>query len=265
MNNVLLNKKVFIFDMDGTLYLGNNVFPFAVDFIKRLRKNGKRVIFYTNNASKHKSEYLKKLTRMGFEASIDEIYSSADATLKFLLEYRKGKSVYVLGTQSLAEYLSQNGICVKNENADIMLASFDTTLTYEKLTVACDLVRYGAEFLSTHPDMNCPTETGYIPDCGAICAAITAATGVKPVFFGKPYSYSATLIREICGCEFEEMCVFGDRLYTDVALGKQNGMTATLVLSGEATLDDAEKLPEYERPDFVYPSLKEVDKDMFEF
>ncbi len=264
MNEILKNKKVYVFDMDGTLYLGNIVFPYAPVFLKKLRAAGKRVIFYTNNASKHKSEYLEKLNRMGFEASMEEIYSSADATIKFLKNNRAGKSVYVLGTPSLCEYLTSSGIEVKQEGADIMLASFDTTLTYEKLTVACDLVRYGAEFLSTHPDNNCPTETGYIPDCGAICAMITACTGKTPIYFGKPYSYSAELIREICGCDYEDICVFGDRLYTDIALGKGNGMAATLVLSGEATLDDAERLPEHLKPDFIYPSLKEVDADMFE-
>ncbi len=264
MNDILKNKKLFVFDMDGTVYLGAERFDFAVDFIKKLRANGKKVLFFTNNASKNLDEYMLKLQKMGFEPSRGELMSSADSTISFLKRNRADKSVFVLGTPALKEYFIQNGIStVSDTTADILVSSFDTTLTYENLTIACDIVRHGGEFFSTHPDYNCPTETGFIPDSGAICAAITASTGRLPRYFGKPYSETAELILERTGFEKNDVCVFGDRLYTDIALGKKSGMTSVLVLTGEATVEDVDNANESDRPDFVYESLLQVSHDIF--
>ncbi len=265
MNKTLKNKKLYVFDMDGTLYLGSICFDFAVDFIKKLRKSGKKVLFFTNNASKNLNDYMSKLEKMGFEPKSDELLSSADSTIFYLKKHRANKKVYVLGTQALKEHFMHNGFTLCNDaSADILVSSFDTELTFEKLTIACDVLRNGGEFFSTHPDFNCPTETGFIPDSGAICAAITAATGKTPIFFGKPYKETAELITEYTGIDKEDICVFGDRLYTDIALGKKNGFTSVLVLTGEATLDDVDNTDSADRPDFVYRSLLEVNKDIFE-
>ncbi len=264
MNEILKNKKLFVFDMDGTVYLGSKCFDFAVDFIKKLRKNGKKVLFFTNNASKNLSDYMQKLEKMGFEPSREELLSSADSTISFLKANRPNKKVFVLGTEALKNYFTEKGIeLCADAGADILVASFDTSLTYANLTVACDTVRNGGEFFSTHPDFNCPTETGFIPDSGAICAAITASTGKSPIYFGKPYKETADLILSHSGIDREDICVFGDRLYTDIALGKRNGITSVLVLTGEATLDDVEKADPSDRPDFIYQSLLEVSNDMF--
>ena len=171
--------------------------------------------------------------------------SSADVCTEFLNKYRKDKTVYLLGTPALEEHFISHKIpLVTDKQPDITVVSFDTTLTYEKLKNACTYIRNGAEFLSTHPDFNCPVKDGYIPDSGAICAAVTASTGVSPRYFGKPYPETADMICEITGVERNDMCIFGDRLYTDIALGKANGITATLVLTGEATLEDVENAPE---------------------
>ncbi len=257
--DILREKKLYIFDMDGTIYLGNRVFDFAVNFIKKLRENGKRVLFFTNNASKSPSIYYERLERMGFEVRDGEVLTSGDVTIKFLKSHRAGKPVYLVGTPALEKQFDEAGI-VRSENADIVITSFDTTLTYEKLNIACRLVRNGAEYLSTHPDFNCPTEDGFIPDSGAISAFVTASTGVEPVYFGKPYPATVEMIEEFTGMKREDMVVFGDRLYTDIALGKKNGMTAVLVYTGETTKEDIAAADEKDRPDFIFDSLADVSK-----
>ncbi len=251
--------------MDGTIYLGGRVFPFAVDFIRRLRLSGKRVLFFTNNASHSGDFYLEKLTKLGFSPDPSEIMSSADVTIAFLKLHRPGMPIYLMGTPELASMFERAGITLlpdDTEKCDIVVTSFDTTLTYAKLDAACRLIRGGAEFLCTHPDFNCPTETGFIPDSGAIAAAVTASTGVLPRYFGKPYADTVSMICEVTGCAREDMCIFGDRLYTDIALGRKHGVTATLVLSGETTKAQHDAADDADQADFVYPSLAEVACDM---
>lgn len=263
---VLQEKELFIFDMDGTIYLGAQVFPFAIRFIKNLRAHGKRVLFFTNNASHDPRFYMEKLTRLGFEPTREEIMTSGDVTIEFLRRHRAGKSVYLVGTPELERSFREAGIPLltgHEEQADIVITSFDTTLTYEKLDNACRLVRGGAEYLSTHPDFNCPTETGFIPDSGAIAAFVTASTGKKPTYFGKPYRETVDMICEATEVIRDRMCIFGDRLYTDIALGRRHGVTAVLVLSGETTAADAEAAEPADRPDLTFPSLDEVDREMF--
>ncbi len=270
MNAEILNsKKLFIFDMDGTIYLGGIPFEFAIKFIKNLRANGKRVLFFTNNASHTSPFYLKKLTRLGYEPTEDEIMTSGDVTFEFLKRYRSGKSVYMVATDELIEEYKAKGINVLNgvvedpREADIVITGFDTSLTYEKLNIACRLIRGGAEYLSTHPDFNCPTEDGFIPDSGAIAALVTASTGKTPTYFGKPYKETIEMIGEYTGCSNDEMCIFGDRLYTDIALGKNFGVTSVLVLSGETQQADVDAALEKDKPDLTFPSLAEVDQAMF--
>jgi len=264
--SILENKKLYIFDMDGTIYLGNQVFPYAIRFIKNLRKAGKRVLFFTNNASHSPAFYLEKLTRLGFEPTPEEIMTSGDVTIEFLLRHRPGKTVYLVGTEDLIGTFRAKEIPLltgDEDRADIVITSFDTTLTYKKLDDACRLIRGGAEYLSTHPDFNCPTETGFIPDSGAIAAFVTASTGKTPTYFGKPYPETVEMICEATGCTKEEMCIFWDRLYTDIAIGRRHGVTAVLVLSGETKIEDVEAAEPADRPDFMFGSLDDVDKEMF--
>ena len=262
LSRVLSSKDLFVFDMDGTVYLGGRVFPFAVSLINKLRASGKKVLFFTNNASHNPDFYVKKLTKMGFDPRPGELLTAGDVTVSFLLSHRAGKKVYLVGTPELEEQFREAGI-VLSESADIVVTSFDTTLTYEKLRIACDLIRGGAEYLSTHPDFNCPVEGGFIPDSGAIAALVTASTGVCPTYFGKPYASAAKMMSEMTAVPFEKMCVFGDRLYTDIAIGKNSGVTATLVLTGETTLSDVERAEEKARPDFIVDSLADVEEALF--
>lgn len=268
---LLRSKSLFIFDMDGTIYLGGNPFSFAVDFIKKLRANGKRVLFFTNNASHSPEFYIDKLTRLGFEPTASEILSSGNVTAAFLTRKRPGKTVYLLGTPELWEQFKAAGVdlmCGRDgqpdgRRADIVVTSFDTTLTYKKLTIACDFIRYGAEYLCTHPDFNCPTEDGFIPDSGAIAACVTASTNVAPVYFGKPYAETVEMIEEITGEARANMCIFGDRLYTDIATGKKHGILSVLVLTGETKAADVDAADETVRPDILLPSLAQADRLMF--
>lgn len=262
----LNDKKLYIFDMDGTIYLGGNPFDFAIRFIKNLRAAGKKVLFFTNNASHTTPFYLGKLSRLGFEPREEEIMTSGDVTLEFLKRFRAGKSVYLVATDELVQEYREKRICLVEgsaEKADIVITGFDTSLTYQKLDDACRLIRGGAEYLSTHPDMNCPTETGFIPDSGAIAALVTASTGKTPTYFGKPYRETIEMIGEATGFANDEMCIFGDRLYTDIALGKKFGVTSVLVLSGETQPGDVDAAEEADKPDYVFDSLADVDALMF--
>ena len=264
----LLNEKdLFIFDMDGTIYLGKEPFDFAIKFIKNLRDNGKHVLFFTNNASHTTDFYQKKLDNMGFEPKDGEILTSGDVTYEFLMRFRKGESVYMVATDELVEEYKRKGINVITDSsashADIVITSFDTSLTYEKLNTACRLIRNGAEYISTHPDFNCPTENGFIPDSGAIAALVTASTGVLPTYFGKPYKETIEMISEYTGYTTDKMCIFGDRLYTDIALGKNFGVTSCLVLSGETKQSDVDQAEDKDKPDLVFDSLLYVDKLLF--
>ena len=262
----LKNIKLFVLDMDGTIYLGDKILPGAIEFVKTARESGRKVAFFTNNASHTTEFYVQKLTKLGFSPTPDEIMTSGDVTIEFLKRHRAGKSVYLVGTPELVENFRENGIPMLEGNedkADIVVTSFDTTLTYEKMDNACRLVRNGAEYLSTHPDFNCPTETGFIPDSGAIAAFVTASTGKTPTYFGKPYRETVEMISEATGVSVDKMCIFGDRLYTDIALGKKHGVTAVLVYSGETTPEDVEAATVAEKPDYAFPSLDEVDQVMF--
>lgn len=259
-------KKLYIFDMDGTIYLGYNVFEFAIRFINDLRAAGKKVLFFTNNASHTVPFYIEKLTKLGFSPSREEIMTSGDVTKVFLHRHRNGKSVYLVGTDELVADFKNDGINIidgDSEKADIVITSFDTSMTYKKMDNACRLIRNGAEYLSTHPDFNCPTETGFIPDSGAIAAFVTASTGKTPTYFGKPYVETLDMIREATGIDKQDMCLFGDRLYTDIALGAKNGVMSVLVLTGETTADDVDRADPKERPTYVFDSLDDVDKLMF--
>ena len=265
-NNILKEKKLYIFDMDGTIYLGGRVFDFAIKFINNLRSHGKKVLFFTNNASHTTEFYMSKLTRLGFSPASDEIMTSGDVTAEFLLRHRGGKSVYLVGTDELVEDYKSRGINILSgdeKSADIVITSFDTSLTYKKLDDACRFVRNGSEYLSTHPDFNCPTENGFIPDSGAIAAFVTASTGKVPTYFGKPYKETLEMISEATGFAKEEMCIFGDRLYTDIALGKKHGVTSVLVYTGETQPADVDAASDAEKPDFVFPSLAEADEAIF--
>ena len=253
-NGDIKNIRLFVLDMDGTIYLGDKILPGAMEFVKTARDMGKKVVFFTNNASKNPLNYVDKLNKMGFDAVREDVVTAGDVTIEYLKRHRNGESVYLVGTPALEESFKQAGIELST-NADIVVSSFDTTLTYEKLVIACDLIRNGADFYCTHPDYNCPTETGFIPDSGAIAALITASTGILPKYFGKPHKETADMISELFGIPFHETAIVGDRLYTDIALGRNNGLMSILVLSGETKMEDVN---EDNAPDVIFDGIGEI-------
>ena len=255
---ILKKKKLFVLDMDGTFYLGDRLIEGSLGFLERLKEKGVEFLFFTNNSSKNSSFYKKKLAGMGCFVDEAEIVTSGDVTIKYLNENYPGKGVYLMGTELLEESFRTRGIRLTEEKPDIVVLGFDTTLTYEKITKACTFIRNGAMFLATHLDYNCPTEDGFIPDCGAMCAMVEASTGVKPKFLGKPFRETVDMIKLITGMKGEELAFVGDRLYTDIATGVKNGITGILVLTGETKLPDVEKSEI--KPDYIFESLAALGK-----
>lgn len=248
--------QLFVLDMDGTFYMGDYIIEGALDFIRTCREKGKKFLFFTNNSSQSPENYIKKLDRMGCKIDRDQIMTSGDVAIRFLNREYPGASVFLMGTPPLEENMRASGIRLTDGKADIVVAAFDKTLTYEKLERGCTLIREGAVFLATHPDINCPTDTGFIPDCGAICAAMTLSTGVKPRYLGKPYKETAQMIFDKTKVPTERTGFVGDRLYTDVATGVNHGGKGLLVLSGETRMEDvaASEI----KPDAIFESLGEI-------
>ena len=233
--------KCFLLDMDGTFYLGDKLIEGSLDFLDALKRTGRTARFLTNNSSKSASVYAKKLEKMGVEERYRDVISSGHAAAHYCLKHFPGKKCYLLGNPMLREEMIEMGLELTEDDADYVLVAFDTTLDYAKMCKVCDYIRYGKPYIATHPDYNCPTETGFIPDMGAIMAFIEASTGRKAdVILGKPYVGIVEEARDRTGFKLEEMAMCGDRLYTDVATGVNHGMTGIFVLSGEATLEDME-------------------------
>jgi len=245
-DKAILDKiKLFVLDLDGTFYLGDSILPGAMRFIERVRETGRRFLFFTNNSSGTAARYIEKLARMGLEIGRGDIVTSGDVMIDYLMKNHAGASVYLMGTRALREDFTAAGIRLVVEHGDgdsvtpdVVVCAFDKELTYEKLERACTYIRNGAVFLATHEDINCPTENGFIPDCGSFCAAISLSTGRAPKYLGKPHPETVEKVLAVTGVKREEIAFVGDRLYTDVATGVLNGATGLLVLSGEMKAED---------------------------
>lgn len=256
----LRETQLFVLDMDGTFYLGDRVLPGAPEFLQAAADTGRDYLFFTNNSSRAPADYLRRLAAMGCAVGREKLMTSGDVAIRYLHACRPGKTVYLVGTPPLEQSFAQAGIPLTNANPavqpDIVVVGFDTTLNYQKLERACTFIRQGAQFLATHLDVNCPTETGFLPDCGAICAAIALSTGVQPKYLGKPFAETAQMIAQHTGVPLARTAFVGDRLYTDVAAGVNNGARGLLVLTGETKETDIPASPV--QPDGVYASLGEM-------
>jgi len=249
---------LFVLDMDGTFYLGDIILEGSLDFLQKVKEAGKHYIFFTNNSSKSPENYIQKLAKMNCHIGRDRIMTSGDVTIEFLKRNRTGQTVYLVGTPALVESFEEAGVPLVTENPDIVVIGFDTTLTYEKLERACTFIRNGAEFLATHLDINCPTEDGFIPDCGAMCALISLSTAKEPKYLGKPFKETMEMVLARTGYAKEKVAFVGDRIYTDVATGVKNGAKGILVLSGETKIEDVEKSEV--KPDAIFDSIGEMAK-----
>lgn len=227
--------------MDGTFYLENQLLPGALDFIQYCLCNHISTYFITNNSSRNARNYQEKLSALGVPLGTIKVITSGMATCRYIKIVHPGKSVYVAGTPALEEEFINNHITLESEKPDLLVLGFDTTINYNKLKKICDLVRSGIPYISTHPDINCPVHGGYIPDIGSMMAFIEASTGRQPdVIVGKPHQPMMDAILEKVHVPKDRICMIGDRLYTDIAMGR-NGIHTILVLSGETNREMSQK------------------------
>jgi 4-nitrophenyl phosphatase len=256
----LQGKTVYLLDMDGTIYLGDELIDGSKKFLETIKEKGKRYIFLTNNSSKNKEVYVEKLRGLGIEASEDEVFTSGEATTRYLKRHKEGATVYLLGTKALEEEFIREGFIIekeRNKAIDYVVLGFDTTLTYEKLWGACEYISEGVEYIATHPDFNCPLPNEkFMPDAGAMAALIEASTGKTPTVIGKPNKEVVESIASKYGLNKEDMVMVGDRLYTDIKTGQNAGIASVLVYSGETK--EADYAKSEIRASYVFNSVKDM-------
>ena len=255
----LQDKRLFLLDMDGTIYLDDRLFDGVTAFLERIREKGGRYLFLTNNSSRGVEDYIKKLAGMGIGAGREDFLTSVDAAIDHLQRLYPGRRCYVQGTRSFYDQLAAAGIdvtCDREGGADILLSGFDRELTFQKLEDACILLGRGVTWLATNPDWVCPTWYGSVPDCGSVCEMLTRATGRRPEFLGKPKPAMAELALRRTGYPAEAAAVIGDRIYTDIACAVNAGVDSIFVLSGEGTREDIETYGI--RPTWVYDDINAV-------
>ena len=261
----LQDKKLFLLDMDGTIYLDEQLFDGVTDFLRYVRKIGGRYLFLTNNSSKGVEGYIDKLHRMGIETVKDDFLTSVDATIRYLQEKLPGKKCYVFGTRSFQTQLSAAGIPITDrleDDIDVLLCGFDRELTFQKLEDTCILLNRGVDFIATNPDWVCPTWYGSVPDCGSVCEMLYRATNRRPIVIGKPQSAMVELALERTGFSKENAVIIGDRLYTDIACGVNAEIDSVFVLSGEGTEADIETYRI--KPTWVFPDIGTMYREMEE-
>lgn len=251
-------------DMDGTIYKGSTLFPFTISFLNNLKEMGVSYSFLTNNPSKSTTDYLKHLEKMGIKADRDEMYTSAQATIDYIRHNHPDvKRIFILGTPSMIKEFEGAGFVSTADSADdrpdMVLVSFDMTLTYSRLCRAAWWIHEGLPYIATNPDKVCPTDQpNILVDCGSIYACLEKAAGRNPdVVIGKPSPRMLDGILQSGGLQPHEIAMLGDRIYTDVKMALDAGAVGVLVLTGEATFDDARQADQY--PDIVADSLIEFE------
>ncbi len=255
----LKNIKLFLFDMDGTLYLGDNLFDFTIELLDTIKSVGGRYMFMTNNSSKSVADYIEKLAKLGIESAYEDFITSSQATAFYLKKHHRDCRLYVCGTESLKEELRSHGFTVTEnlDEVDCIVMGNDNELTFKKLEDVCKLLlSRELPYIATNPDYVCPTEFGSVPDCGSICDMIYNCTKKRPIFIGKPEALMPTLAMEMAGIKKEHTAVIGDRIYTDIKSGLNSGALAVLVMSGETTKEILNESAD--KPDLVLLDCSEI-------
>lgn len=255
----LKNKRLWLLDMDGTVYNEDTLFDGTLELLDTIRAQGGRYLFITNNSSRSVADYVKRVRGFGICADENDFFTSAQATVLWLKQNHPGAKVYCQGTRSLVRELEVNGIDVTEqaEPVDVVLVGFDTELTTAKLRNTCEILStQDPVYIAANPDWVCPVSFGFVPDCGSICMMIKNATGKWPAFIGKPEPLMILYVMEQLGYSAEETVVIGDRLYTDIESGLRAGVTSLCVLSGEATVADI--LGSDSRPTLTFQSVAEI-------
>ena len=256
--------SAFIFDMDGVLYIGKVPVKGAAEAVAHLRRKGKKLSFVTNKSAYTRRAYARKLAQMGITAHESEIVTSAYATSLYLRRRASGARIYVVGEPGLKRELEQAGFKIlpdaRSEEADFVVVGMDRALTYKKINSGLRALLAGAEFIATNPDGLYPTETGISPGTGAMIGALVGSSGKQPkVVIGKPSSRMIKISLRIMGSTPSETAIVGDKLDTDVLVGKRVGLTTILVLTGMSSRQDVEKVRGTKMaPDFVIRSIKDL-------
>lgn len=259
-------KKLFLFDIDGTIALSEDVIEGTFQLLSHIREIGGRAVYITNNSSKSTKDYVEKFKRMGIEAEVEDFVTAGSYTLSYLVEHHKQDLIFAMGTNSYIEELKKNGLNITEEyeeGVDVVLTAFDTELNYGKVEAACRLLmEKGKEriWLATNGDLRCPVDFGMIPDCGSICNMISAATDRNPQYLGKPSPGLVEYSMEMTGFTKEETLVIGDRIYTDIACGENAGVETCLVFTGEAKAEDVQGASN--RIDFCFETVKELYEEL---
>ena len=255
--------KGFIFDLDGTIYRSDQLIPGADSVIRRLRENKRKVVFLSNKPIQTREHYASKLTRLGIPTQPNEVINSTFVMVNYLKKIAPQARLFVVGEAPFIEELKRSDFKITDEPKEIeyVVVAFDRTFDYQKLNIAFQAIKLGAHFVATNPDRTCPVEGGEIPDCAGMIAAIEAVTGKKvEIIVGKPSPLIIQTALEVMGLMPEDCILIGDRLETDIKMGKDSGTATGIVLTGvtdEKTLKES-KLTSIQ-PDFVFQSIADVE------
>ncbi len=251
------NKKLFLIDLDGTTYLDNKLIDGAKRFVEKLKSNKKSFCFLTNNNSKSRKVYVKKLNKLGIKITPENIYTSGMATISYLQKNYADKKVFLLGTKALKAEFADAKIKLDLVDPEVVVVAYDTELVYKNLDMACYFIRKGLPFIATHPDINCPVVHGFAPDVGSFLSLIKTSTFRDPdIIIGKPFAPIAQSVLLKYDVKPSDIVMIGDRLTTDIQFAKNNGLTSVLVLSGETTKNLYEKSTI--KADIVINSIKDL-------
>ncbi|MGN0167011.1 MAG: HAD-IIA family hydrolase [Acetatifactor sp.] len=257
----LKKKKLFLFDIDGTLAVGDTLYEGSADLLAHIERIGGKAYYITNNSTKSGNDYVEKFRNVfGLETTEDQFITSGYMTIRFLKKNYEKKKIFVMGTSSFVKELRRNGLLITEQAEDgiqCVVVAYDSELSYEKLVqVSKVLLTTDVPFYATNPDLRCPIDFGFIPDCGAICDMITATTDKKPIYLGKPNREVVDLCLAQSGFSREETLVVGDRLYTDIACGINGDVDTCVVFTGEAKPRD---MADTSYPaDYAFENIKEL-------
>ncbi len=243
VKKIIAETEYFLLDMDGTLYIGDELIGEMDATLNFLRERGKSIVYLTNNSSKSKQKYIEKLKKLNLWNDKDEVYTSGMATADYINLNFKGKRVYLVGTEALVEEFTESGIMLVDDDPDICVLAFDTGLNYEKIEKFNKFISKGAYYIATHPDMTCPAPEVFIPDVGSFIELFKGSSGLTPsLIVGKPYSIMGENLVKKYRSDKSKFAMVGDRLHTDILFGNNCGFHSILVLSGESTLNDIDRL-----------------------
>jgi NagD protein len=255
--------KGFIFDLDGTVYLSDHLIPDADRVIRLIRERGRKVVFLSNKPIQTREDYASKLTRLGIPTQPDEVINSTFVMTNYLKKIAPQARLFVVGETPFIEELRGAGFKITDEPKEIeyVVVAFDRTFDYRKLNLAFQAIKLGARFVATNPDRTCPVEGGEIPDCAGMIAAIEAVTEKKvEVIVGKPSPLMIQTFLDVLGLRPEDCILIGDRIETDIKMGKEAGIATGIVLTGVTNEEALKKIKHTpSQPDFVFQSIADVE------